>query len=284
MLTTIIRFSLHNRLILLAGSALVAAYGLFTAAQLPTDVLPDLNRPTVTIFAEAAGLAPEEVETQVTFHLETALNGAPGVERVRSVSGLGLSLVFVEFGWNTEIRYDRQIVQERLNQIGEKLPPFTLPDEKGDMVSLETELEKGPVAVVFNRGHWCPYCRLNTRALAGAQRHLGDRGEIIAITPEVARFAGQMKDEAHAPFPVLTDLDNGYAMSLNLAFWVGEEMRALMTAGGFVPSVGQLNDAWFLPIPATFVVGRDGHIKNRFIDPDYRKRMQIEDLIASLRN
>lgn len=169
-------------------------------------------------------------------------------------------------------------------RIGEMMPPFSLPDEKGEMVSLESELEKGPVAVVFNRGHWCPYCRLNTWALAGAQRHLGDRGEIIAITPEVARFAGQMKDEAHAPFPVLTDLDNGYAMSLNLAFWVGEEMRALMTAGGFIPSVGQHNDAWFLPIPATFVVGPDGRIKNRFIDPDYRKRMQIEDLIASLRN
>lgn len=169
-------------------------------------------------------------------------------------------------------------------RIGEKMPPFTLPDEKGEMVSLETELEKGPVAVVFNRGHWCPYCRLNTWALAGAQRHLGDRGEIIAITPEVARFSGQMKEEAHAPFPVLTDLDNGYAMSLNLAFWVGEEMRALMTAGGFIPSVGQRNDAWFLPIPATFVVGLDGRIKSRFIDPDYRKRMQIEDLMASLRN
>ena len=166
---------------------------------------------------------------------------------------------------------------------GEQMPPFTLPDEKGNFVSLEQELEKGPVAVVFNRGHRCPYCRLNTHALGAAQRRLGSTGEIIAITPERGKFAAQMKDEAHADFPVLTDLDNGYAMALNLAFWVGDEMRGLMTAGGFVPSPAQGNDAWFLPIPATFVVAQDGKVRNRFIDPDYRKRMEIEDLIASLR-
>lgn len=173
---------------------------------------------------------------------------------------------------------------EEAPRIGEMMPPFALPDDRGRIVSLSEELQKGPVAVVFNRGHWCPYCRLNTRALGKAQRHLGDQGEIIAITPERSKFSNQMKEEAEAPFPVLTDVDNGYAMSLNLAFWVGNEMRHLMTAGGFIPSEGQGNDAWFLPIPATFVVGQDGRVKARYIDPDYRKRMAIEDLIATLRN
>jgi peroxiredoxin len=168
-------------------------------------------------------------------------------------------------------------------RVGEKMPPFALPDVSGKIVDLEGELAKGSVAVVFNRGHWCPYCRLNTHALSGAQRRLGDQGEIVAITPERTKFSTLMKEEADAPFPVLTDLDNGYAMSLNLAFWVGEEMRGLMTAGGFSPVEAQGNETWFLPIPATFVVGQDGRVKARYIDPDYRKRMEIEDLIASLR-
>jgi peroxiredoxin len=167
-------------------------------------------------------------------------------------------------------------------QVGEKMPSFGLPDASGNYVRLEEELEKGPVAVVFNRGHWCPYCRLNTGALALAQHRLGRASGILAITPDRSRFASMLKDETHADFPVLTDIDNGYAMSLNLVFWVGDEMRQLMTAAGYLPSPAQGNDAWFLPIPATFVVDTDGTVRARFIDPDYRKRMAIEDLMEAL--
>ena len=173
---------------------------------------------------------------------------------------------------------------ESAPESGDALPPFVLPDDAGRMVSLNELLTQGPVAVTFHRGHWCPYCRININALALAHQEItAEGGQIVAIMPDRQKFIANFRSEAKVPFPILTDMDNGYALSLNLTIWVGAELQKLMEGRRNIPEF-QGNGSWMLPIPATFVVGRDGRIRARFMDPDYRKRMAIADMLAALRS
>jgi peroxiredoxin len=169
-------------------------------------------------------------------------------------------------------------------QVGELMPPFYLPDEHGRIVSLDELVARGPVAVTFHRGHWCPFCRISINALVRAHEQVAAAGgQIVAVMPERQQFVSDLRATSKAPFLVLTDMDNGYAMSLGLAIWVGDEMQKIIAERHDLTEY-QGNDTWILPIPATFVVGQDGRIKARFVDPDYRKRMAIEELLSAMQS
>lgn len=119
----LIQWALGNRALVLVAALLLTVFGIHTATRMPVDVFPDLTAPTVTVITEAHGMSPTEVETQITFPIETAVNGAEGVRRVRSATAVGISVVWVEFEWGTDIRNARQIVSEKISGVVADLPP-----------------------------------------------------------------------------------------------------------------------------------------------------------------
>ncbi len=230
-------------------------------------------------------------ESELVAKLEEAFKAAVAMDaplntRMKVIADevRALSTVFAEAVDRMVGRLEGQAAGAEAPKVGEPLPAFLLPDEKGRLVALADLIADGPAAISFVRGHWCPYCRLNAVGLAEVQGDVAALGGRIAVVaPELRKYTNALKKEAHAEFPILTDMDNGYALSLNLAIWVGAEMEKLIASAGWEVPNYQGNTAWMMPIPATFVVEPDGVIAARYIDPDYRRRMEIEDLLAAFR-
>lgn len=127
MFAQLVQQSLRNRLFVLVVALAMVGYGLLSLTRMPVDVYPDLTRPMVTIISEVPGLSAEEVESLVTYPVESGMAGLPGLARVRSVSGRSISMVYLEFGWDTDVLVDRQFVVERLEQITDTLPHGVVP-------------------------------------------------------------------------------------------------------------------------------------------------------------
>lgn len=227
MLNLIIRFALNHRLLVVSLAAMILVYGSMTVQNLPIDVFPDITKPTVTIMTESHGMAPEEVETRVTLPIENYLNGIPGVERVRSQSGIGLSAIYVEFDWNTDIYRNRQLVQEKLNLSKERLPKDITPI-MGPIGSLMGQIQQ--IAVTTEAGEIEP---MQLREIA--DWIIRPRLMIIPGVSQVIAIGGGLKQ-----FQVLVSAEkmNRYQLSMEQ---LDKELAQISqnTTGGFLEKDGQ---------------------------------------------
>ncbi len=228
MFDSIIRFSLRNRSWVLIASFLAMVTGVALLQSMPVDVFPDLNRPTVTIMTEAPGLAPEEVELLVTRPIEWLLNGATGVKRVRSSSAIGLSIVWVEFDWGTDIFVDRQIVAEKLQLARAKLPPNTNPT----LAPISSIM--GEILLLALRSERQPESKEEADQQAMQLRTLGEftlRNRLLAIegVSQVSVMGGTLKQ-----YQVVTSPARLAARNITLSQLADAVTKANVLAGGGV--------------------------------------------------
>ncbi|WP_457320730.1 efflux RND transporter permease subunit [Roseateles sp. P5_E11] len=197
MFNWIVHTSLRNRLFVLAIAALLMAYGGLTAWRTPVDVFPDLNKPQVTVLTEAGGMAPEEVEQLVSFPIETALNGMPGITRVRSTSGVSLSIVYAEFDWGTDVYRNRQQVSERLAQLRGRLPGDIAPvmgpvsSIMGEVMLIALPLGAGQATPMQAREYADFVLRPRLLAIHGVAQVIPIGGEVrtLRVEPDTVRMA-----------------------------------------------------------------------------------------------
>jgi len=248
----IIRWSIRNRLVVVLASLAVLAYGTVTALRMPVDVFPDLTAPTVTVITEAHGLAPQEVETLVTFPIETAVNGATGVRRVRSASATGISIVWVEFDWGTDKYIGRQIVNEKLQLAAATLPrdvgaPTLAPISSimGEILFIAVRSERHTPMEVRDVADWTIRRRL--LAMSGV-------AQVIPIGGEVRQYQVKVDPERLRAFDVTLEQVNDALGESNAnstgGFFTRGGQEALIRGVGRITSVRDVEQ--------TAVTVRDG--------------------------
>jgi HME family heavy-metal exporter len=198
MFSYLVNAGLKNRLFVLALAAVLMAYGALMLGRMPVDVFPDLNRPTVTLMTEAGGMAPEEVEQLITFPLETAMNGMPGVTAVRSVSSVGLSFVYVQFDWGMDIYRARQMVSERLSLVREQMPEGIAPSMgpissvMGEIMLIAIPIDPQKISPMATREYADFVLRPRLLTIPGIAQVIPIGGEVrqYQVQPDTARMAG----------------------------------------------------------------------------------------------
>lgn len=253
MLDTIIRWSLQSRVLVLLGAAGLLGWSLYEVPRLPVDVFPDLSAPTVTVVAEAHGMAPEEVERLITFPIETGLNGATGLRRLRSSTGVGIAVIWAEFEWGTDILSARQIVSEKLQLLANELPPGTEPPQLAPITSI-----MGDILFVGLTGDGADPMAVRTHAEWVIRRRLLAVSGVAQVIP----IGGEVKQ-----FQVLVDPARLAAQKLGLTDIVTAVRSAnqntsagFLVAGGqeyLIHGLGRVDD--IDDIGEVVVASRDGH-------------------------
>lgn len=169
--------------------------------------------------------------------------------------------------------------------VGEPAPDFTAPDADGNLVRLRDRLADGPVVLTFYRGSWCPFCSLELRAFQTVLPDVADAGAtLIAMSPQAPDHTVGMVDQLTLGFTVCSDLDQSIAEAYRLKFTLNDELRALYEQLDLALTSANADSTWDLPVPATFVIDRDGVVRASHVDPDYRTRMEPADVVAALRS
>jgi peroxiredoxin len=167
--------------------------------------------------------------------------------------------------------------------VGDRMPPFALPDPDGRLHWSDALTRDGPLVVSFNRGGWCPYCRIEIDALSAAAPSVTALGgRLVSIVPDRAAYAGGLSRRTDPALTILTDAGCGYALTVGLVLYLGPALLRLMTEDGIDLADVQGTDSGLTPLPATFVLARGGRVVARHVDPDFRTRMDPQAIVSAV--